>query len=148
MKLFIPFLIVSQLLISCGGYSDTEKVQYDSEIQTLIRKNNWKMTKSDSGIYEEIKKEGDGNEIRLRDKILVEYTGYFTNGIIFDKSKKPVEFDLSSLIGGWKEVLVGKRAGCETRFICPPYMAYGRAGKDKIPENAILVFDVKVLETK
>jgi FKBP-type peptidyl-prolyl cis-trans isomerase len=74
----------------------------------------------------------------------VNYTGYLINGTVFDKTKKPIELDVKSLIAGWKEVFVGKKVGSKVRFICPPHMAYGRSAKGPIPENSILVFEVDV----
>lgn len=148
MKSIYLFILTSILLISCGGYSDQEKSKFDAEIQPVLKKNQWIMTKSESGVYEQILKEGSGNEIHLGDVLIVEYTGMLANGTVFDKTKKPVELPLSSLIAGWKEVLVGKKVGCETRFICPPHMAYGRSSRERIPENSTLIFEVRVVGIK
>jgi FKBP-type peptidyl-prolyl cis-trans isomerase len=148
MKAIISLLFLSIFLISCGSYSESEKVKFDREIQSLLKKNRWSMVKSESGVYEQTLKEGDGNEIHLGDVIIVEYKGHLSNGTIFDKTTKPIELPLSSLIAGWKEVLVGKKVGCETRFICPPHMAYGRSVRDRIPENSILIFEVNVIGIK
>ena len=148
MKSIYLFILTSILLFSCGGYSDQEKSKFDAEIQPVLKKNQWIMTKSESGVYEQILKEGSGNEIHLGDVLIVEYTGMLANGTVFDKTKKPVELPLSSLIAGWKEVLVGKKVGCETRFICPPHMAYGRSSRERIPENSTLIFEVRVVGIK
>ncbi|MFM7661598.1 MAG: FKBP-type peptidyl-prolyl cis-trans isomerase, partial [Bacteroidota bacterium] len=143
MKTIFLLLVTSLIFLSCGGYSEEEKSKFDSEIQPVIKKNQWVMTKSESGVYEQILKEGSGKEIHLGDVLIVEYKGMLTNGTVFDKTTKPIELPLSSLIAGWKEVLVGKKVGCETRFICPPNMAYGRSARERIPENSTLVFEVK-----
>lgn len=148
MKVIINAFVLIFLFTSCGSYSESEKVKFDKEIQSIIKKNHWSMVKSESGVYEQILKEGDGNEIHLGDVIIVEYKGLLNNGTVFDKTTKPIELPLSSLIAGWKEVLVGKKVGCETRFICPPHMAYGRSVKDRIPENSILTFEVNVIGIK
>ena len=140
MNAIYKLLLISIILVSCGGYSEEEKSKFDTEIQPVIKKNQWVMTKSESGVYEQILKEGTGKEIHLGDVLLVEYKGMLMNGTVFDKTTKPIELPLSSLIAGWKEVLVGKNAGCETRFICPPNMAYGRSSRERIPENSTLIF--------
>lgn len=148
MKAISLLLLTSIILVSCGGYSEEEKAIFDAEIQPVIKKNKWVMTKSESGVYEQVLYEGSGKEIHLGDELVVEYKGMLTNGTIFDNTTKPIELPLSSLIAGWKEVLVGKKAGCETRFICPPNMGYGRSAREKIPENSILIFEVKVIGIK
>jgi FKBP-type peptidyl-prolyl cis-trans isomerase len=148
MKAISLLLLTSIILVSCGGYSEEEKAIFDAEIQPVIKKNKWVMTKSESGVYEQVLYEGSGKEIHLGDELVVEYKGMLTNGTIFDKTTKPIELPLSSLIAGWKEVLVGKKAGCKTRFICPPNMGYGRSAREKIPENSTLIFEVKVIGVK
>jgi FKBP-type peptidyl-prolyl cis-trans isomerase len=148
MKAIYLLLLNSLLFVSCRGYSEEEKLKFDKEIQPLIKKNQWVMTKSESGVYEQLIKEGTGKEIHLGDVLIVEYKGMLVNGTVFDKTKQPVELPLSSLIAGWKEVLVGKKVGCETRFICPPHMAYGRSSRERIPENSSLIFEVRVAGIK
>ena len=148
MKAIYLLLVTTLVVVSCGGYSEDEKSKFDAEIQPIIKKNQWVMTKSESGVYEQILKEGSGKEIHLGDVLIVEYKGMLTNGTVFDKTSKPIELPLSSLIAGWKEVLVGKKEGCETRFICPPNMGYGRSARERIPENSTLIFEVNVIGIK
>ncbi len=144
MKFIFPLSLLLFVFSSCGRYSDSEKSQIDLQIQSLVKKKGWKMEKSESGVYQQIVEEGKGNEIQLRDLLVVNYTGHLINGTVFDKTKKPIELDMKSLIAGWKEVLVGKKVGSKVRFICPPHMAYGRSSKGPIPENSILIFEVHV----
>lgn len=148
MKTVINLFILLVLFTSCGGYSDSEKSQVELQIQGLIKKKGWKMEKSESGVYQQLVEEGKGNEIHLRDILVVSYTGYLINGTVFDKTKKPIELDMTAVIAGWKEVLVSKKVGSKVRFICPPHMAYGRSSKGSIPENSILIFEVFVEGTK
>jgi FKBP-type peptidyl-prolyl cis-trans isomerase FkpA len=148
MKFILPLSVLLFVFSSCGSYSDSEKSQVDHQIKALIQKKGWKMEKSESGVYQQLVEEGKGNEIHLRDILVVSYTGYLINGTVFDKTKKPIELDMTAVIAGWKEVLVGKKVGSKVRFICPPHMAYGRSSKGSIPENSILIFEVFVEGTK
>jgi FKBP-type peptidyl-prolyl cis-trans isomerase len=148
MKAIYLLFLTSFFIVSCGGYSEDEKSKFNAEIQSIIKKNKWDMTKSESGVYEQTLKEGMGQEIHLGDVLVVEYKGMLANGIVFDKTTKPIELPLSSLIAGWKEVLVGKKVGCYTRFICPPNMGFGRSARERIPENSTLIFEVNVIGIK
>jgi FKBP-type peptidyl-prolyl cis-trans isomerase len=148
MKNHLFFLFLVFALVGCSNYSEAEKKQFDVKIQQFLKTKNWKMTKSDSGVYDELIQDGNGREIQLGDIIICKYTGRLLNGNIFDESKKAVELPLNSLIGGWKEVLIGKKNGAFVRFICPPHMAYGRSGREKIPENSVLIFEVKIIDLK
>src|SRR5690348_4582875 len=51
-------------------------------------------------------KEGKGDVVKAGAKVKVHYTGWLTNGEIFDSSvvrKEPIEFGLEGLIKGWQE---------------------------------------------
>jgi FKBP-type peptidyl-prolyl cis-trans isomerase len=109
MKNHLFFLFLVFALAGCSNYSEEEKKQFDNKIQQFLKTKNWKMSKSDSGVYEEVIQEGNGREIQMGDILICKYTGRLLNGNVFDESKKAVELPLNSLIAGWKEVLIGKK---------------------------------------
>jgi FKBP-type peptidyl-prolyl cis-trans isomerase len=79
-------------------------------------------------------------------KVKVHYTGWTTDGEMFDSShkrKRPAEFALNGVIAGWTEGLQLMTIGQKVRFWIPEDLAYkGRAGKPA----GMLVFDVELLE--
>ena len=82
-------------------------------------------------------------------QLKVHYTGWLTNGEIFDSSvvrKEPIEFGLDGLIKGWQQGLPGMKVGGVRRLKIPPELAYGDREKGKIPANSTLVFEVELLE--
>jgi len=105
-------------------------------------------TKTASGLAWKLLKKGSGGEKPSGpdSKVSVHYTGWTTDGKMFDSSYKrnrPASFGLSGVIGGWTEglQLVGK--GDKVRLWIPVDLAYkGQPGK---PEG-MLVFDVELLE--
>ncbi|MCX7954737.1 MAG: FKBP-type peptidyl-prolyl cis-trans isomerase [Bacteroidales bacterium] len=86
--------------------------------------------------------------------VIVHYTGYFTDGRIFDSSIRrgfPFEFKLGSgmVIKGWEEGIKLMNKGDKLRFIIPPNLAYGEQGIfNVIPPNATLIFDVELIDIK
>ncbi|MBW4061397.1 FKBP-type peptidyl-prolyl cis-trans isomerase [Candidatus Saccharibacteria bacterium] len=60
---------------------------------------------------------GSGTAVALNDKVVVRYTGWLTDGTVFDSTEKPggkpVEFQLSQgqLISGWVTGLQGMQVG-------------------------------------
>jgi FKBP-type peptidyl-prolyl cis-trans isomerase len=91
---------------------------------------------------------GDGKRPTPNDTVEVEYTGWTTDGKMFDSSKKrgrPAEFPLSRVIPGWTDGLQVMSVGEETRFWIPEDLAY--KGKPNAPQG-MLVFDVKLLSIK
>jgi hypothetical protein len=96
---------------------------------------------------------GTGLEAGLKNTLTVNYRGWLTDGRLFDDSYqtgKTFSFQLGSgqVITGWDQGLVGMKVGGKRRLIVPPAVGYGAQGHDPIPGNAVLVFDVELLDVK
>jgi FKBP-type peptidyl-prolyl cis-trans isomerase FkpA len=95
--------------------------------------------------------EGTGAEVTAGDTVTVHYTGWLSNGTIFDATSRhtppdPAQFSLSSVIKGWQEGIPGMKVGGKRRLVIPPSLAYGEAGSGgTIPPNATLTFDVELV---
>jgi peptidylprolyl isomerase len=98
--------------------------------------------------------EGTGEAIVAGKIAVVEYTGMFTDGTVFDSSiprGKPFEFTVGAgqVIQGWDIGVLGMKVGEEARLVIPGKYAYGEQGAgDVIPPNATLIFDVKLVGIK
>jgi len=98
---------------------------------------------------------GKGLVPKPGDAILVNYTGKFTNGKVFDSSllpgRKPFELHLGrgEVIKGWDEGLSTMHVGGKRKLIIPPQLAYGAGGMPGvIPPNSTLTFEVELLKIK
>jgi len=96
---------------------------------------------------------GTGPSPNVGDTVLVNYTGRFTNGKIFDSSvgKQPFQFVLGrgQVIKGWDEGVGSMKVGGKRRLIIPPDLAYGARGyPGVIPPNSTLTFVVELLKIK
>ncbi len=93
---------------------------------------------------------GTGNEVTNGKKVAVHYKGWLTNGKLFDESTqdKPFVFTLGQkqVIPGWEQGIIGMKVGGIRRIIVPPSVGYGAAGQASIPGNAVLIFDVQVIQ--
>lgn len=108
-------------------------------------------SKSDTGIFYQVKTPGTGEEIVRGDSVRVHYEGSLTNGQVFDSSYDRGEpfilkVGIDQVIPGWVESLLDMEVG-ETRVvIIPPELAYGAQGAGGIiPPNAYLVFKIEVV---
>lgn len=82
---------------------------------------------------------------------IMNYTGWLTNGYLFDTSKrsgKPLDLPLNSLVAGWKSGVPGMKPGGVRRLYVPSAMGYGPSGQGKIPPNADLVFEMELLRVQ
>ena len=96
-----------------------------------------------------VQKAGTGSERPgPTSRVSVHYTGWQTDGKMFDSSHKrgrPSTFPLNGVIAGWTEGLQLMVEGEKTRFWIPEDLAYkGRPGRP----SGTLVFDVELLEIK
>lgn len=94
---------------------------------------------------------GTGAQAKAGDTISAHYTGYFTDGKIFDSSSEgsPISFKLGAgnVIQGWDLGLVGMKVGGKRKLTIPPDLAYGPDGiPNAIPPNSTLIFDVELVK--
>ena len=103
--------------------------------------------KTAKGVFYKVLKPGTGKARPDTANIVrVHYTGWTTDGKIFDSSvvrASPARFPLTSVIPGWADGLQTMVEGETTRFWIPEELAYrGRAGSPA----GMLVFDIELLE--
>ncbi|HXS36231.1 MAG TPA: FKBP-type peptidyl-prolyl cis-trans isomerase [Flavipsychrobacter sp.] len=130
----------------------------DKLIGDYLKQNNVTATRSASGLYYKIQKEGTGMTAKVGDKVSVNYTGRTLNGTVFDSNvdsnfhhMEPFTFSLGhhQVIKGWDEgVALLKKGGKVTLYI-PSTLAYGaQSPTAAIPSNSILIFDIEVTDIK
>lgn len=101
-----------------------------------------------------ITKEGMGEKASAGKRVLVHYSGYLLDGTKFDASydrNQPFEFVLGAqqVIPGWDEGIALLNKGAKATLYIPSGLGYGpRGAGGVIPPNAILKFDVELLEIK
>jgi peptidylprolyl isomerase len=81
------------------------------------------------------------------DQVTVHYTGWTTDGKMFDSSvarSRPSTFPLDRVIAGWTEGLQLMVVGEKTRFWIPQNLAY----QGKQPPYGMLVFDVELINIR
>ncbi len=82
-------------------------------------------------------------------KVTVHYSGWTTNGQMFDSSVmrgETISFPLNGVISGWTEGLQLMVAGEKTRFWIPGDLAYGETPTRPGAPAGMLVFDVELFE--
>jgi len=102
--------------------------------------------KTSSGLaYKVINPGVGGRHPRLSSSVTVHYSGWTTDGKLFDSSVvrgEPATFPLDGVIPGWTEGLQLMVEGEKTRFWIPQQLAY----KGQSAPYGMLVFDVELIK--
>lgn len=106
-------------------------------------------TVTPSGLAYKVLRPGTGTaHPKKRDTVVVHYSGWTTDGRMFDSSvmrDEPAEFPLTGVIPGWTEGLQLMTVGEKTRFWIPAKLAY--KNQPGMPQG-MLVFDIELLKIK
>ena len=144
--------VLSVLLIGCSKDKESSNSLYasnDLEIQAYLEANNISATKTGTGLYYFISKEGNGIRPNTNSAVRVAYKGYFTSGKVFDQSSSSgISFSLNQVIKGWTEGLTYFKEGGEGKLFIPSNLGYGDYGYGSIPGGSVLIFDIKLIEVK
>jgi peptidylprolyl isomerase len=102
--------------------------------------------KTQSGLAYNVIKKGTGTKHpTATDSVTVHYTGWTTDGKMFDSSVtrgEPATFPLNRVIAGWTEGVQLMVEGEKTRFWIPEALAY----RGQRAPYGMLVFDVELIK--
>ena len=101
-----------------------------------------------SGLATKVLKAGTGKDHPVPDDlVMVDYTGWKTDGAMFDSSVargESISFPLNGVIAGWTEGVQLMVEGEKTRFWIPENLAY----EGRQEPRGMLVFDVELIKIK
>lgn len=149
MKKFLLFgLLLTLVLSSCAKKKVQRQAEKDDKIiQEYLQSHGLTATKTESGLYYIIEVEGAGPACNSNSDVRVAYDGYYPDGGGFDASNaQGVTFNLQQVIQGWTEGIPYFKEGGSGKLLIPSALGYGPNGSASIPENAVLIFDITLLE--
>ena len=108
--------------------------------------------KTASGLAYTILKKGEGTRSpKATDTVTVHYSGWTTDGKLFDSSVtrgEPMSFALNQVIKGWTEGVQLMKVGDTARFWIPGNLAYGDKPTRPGAPAGMLVFDIELVNVK
>ncbi len=150
MRIFSILLAIGCLsLLSCRKdvLSPEEQLAKDiSIIEDYLNAKGLVAQSTPSGLHYIITKEGTGNRPTANSTVTVEYTGYLTDGTVFDKTAlgQTAMFPLKNLIKGWQEGIPLLNRDGQAKLLVPSALGYGPEGSGSIPGNTVLIFDIQL----
>ncbi|MBJ6368834.1 hypothetical protein JF259_12105 [Snuella sp. CAU 1569] len=129
----------------------------------LLVKKSLVFAETDYEVYYLVLNEGGGKAPKFCDDVLVTYEGFKLNDDVFDSAVTPVEFDLTSLVPGWRKVFPHFKAsesyvdsgdgtidfvnhGVGVMFI-PSGLGYFSSATAGIPAYSPIIFKFELLQT-
>ena len=103
------------------------------------------MTKTAEGVYYKDLRQGTGSPLAAPQVVVFSFETFLKTGVQVDVAVS-LEQDLTTVIRGLQDGMIGMQAGGERVIVVPSARAFGQLGKSPIPPNATLVYDV-VLNT-
>ena len=111
-----------------------------------------KGTVTDSGLWVQVTKEGEGKTAAVTNKVTAHASGWLANGQKFwsshDNDQPMANYPVTGFVPGFTEGLQKMKAGGEAWFIIPGRLGYGERGQPRagIGPNATLVFKVELMQ--
>jgi len=155
------FVLLEFNYISVNNLSDNNSSQTTELSETQQKQENMNNAQNTNAqnfpqeineLQAQILKQGIGEQqVNSGDEITVHYTGYLTNGTVFDSSvSRGTPFQLTIGVGqviqGWDQGIIGMKVNEARRLLIPANLAYGNQGAgENIPPNSPLIFDVELI---
>lgn len=107
-------------------------------------------TTHSSGLFYQILDPGTGATASATSKIFITYVGKLTDGTTFDQQANSAQtgWPLNQLIEGWRVGIPLIKKGGHILLVVPSSMGYGCTGYGTIPANAILYFDITLVDVQ
>ena len=148
MKRILLFLFVAAVFVQCKKDEVENQPEIDEEIITAyIADNDLDAQHIGGGLYFVDEQTGEGESPTASSTVRVAYSGYFTNGQVFDESSNDgVVFGLNQVIRGWTLGIPYFKEGGRGKLLIPSGLAYGANPPSSIPPNSVLIFDIHLIE--
>ena len=149
-KIFLCFL--GLFLIASSSEDPISLITLEEGEDFLTKNANEEgVNRIEQGLQYSIIETGNANSMNpsLENTITAHFHGTLINGDVFWSSvdlNEPLTIKLSQLIVGCQKVISLMKTGDKWRVFIHPSLAYGLEGRPSIPPNAVLIFDIELLE--
>lgn len=105
---------------------------------------------TESGLQYSIVEEGDGDKPTANSFVTIHQRVLLLSGTVIGdtfKENKPDDVSMQEMIEGYREGIMLMNKGARYKLFVPPHLAWGKKGTgNSIPPNAVLIFDVRLID--
>jgi FKBP-type peptidyl-prolyl cis-trans isomerase len=155
LMLLLGFLFLAACEDRFAEMAKEQREQDEKDIQAYLEFHKIQNAqRQPSGLYYIPQTPGTGARVQKGSTVKAHYIGKFMSGAKFEstyENGQPGNFviGVGQVLKGWDEGLQLMKEGETATLIIPSGMAYGRSGRyPSIPGNAILIFEMNILEVK
>lgn len=150
MKANTWLFLLAAIFTGCSvpDYTSETKTSLADKAYSYAKQHPLDFTQSESGLLYSIKNPEQGEHPEKQDTVMVHYKGMLTNQEVFDETTgdSPAKIALKDAIEGWQEAIPMLKKKGRGTFIIPPYLGYGDRRVGKIPNDAVLVFEIYLVD--
>ncbi len=143
---FFWLMLILVALVACDTEDAEDRAEKDrKKIIDYLHENELDYYEHESGVFIVMDNPGSGSHPEEGDRVRMSYTGYLLDGEIFDTAYN-TDISLPNTVRGFRKgVMEFKRGGSGTILI-PSGLGYGSSTTGSIPRNAVLIFDVEIID--
>jgi FKBP-type peptidyl-prolyl cis-trans isomerase FkpA len=139
------FIVLLLLPFCFAGCKKSQAEIDDGIIQQYIKANHLSAISEPDGLYYVPLQAGSGGSPTINSTVVINYTGYFTDSLIFDQSPLPATFILDEQILGWQEGIPLLQKGGSGILLVPSALGFGAQGAATVPGNTVLIYNMQLL---
>ncbi len=117
-----------------------EVLDYAADLQVDLSE----MAKLPIGVLYRDLAPGDGPEVGAGDSVEVSFQAWLPDGTKVDSAVTALRIGAGDVPSGIDAALEGMKPGGRRKVVLSPGLAFGAEGRDNIPPNAVLVYDLEL----
>ncbi|TNE63808.1 MAG: peptidylprolyl isomerase [Bacteroidetes bacterium] len=146
---FRNLLLLAILSLTILACNKTDQAEVDrNAILQYLQENNLTATEHDSGVFYIIDTPGSGGSPDLNSTITVRYKGSYLDDVVFGQTSgsETAQLKMNELIQGWQIALPYFQKGSTGTIFIPSGLGYGGNPPVGIRANAVLKFDIELVD--
>ena len=145
----LKLILATLFMVSMLACNKQEQAEFDrNAILQYLEVNNLTATEDPSGVFYIINVQGSGDSPDNDSKVTVRYVGSYLDNVVFGQTpdNETSSFVVGDLIQGWQVAMPFFQKGSEGTIFIPSELGYGGNPPAGIRANAVLKFDIELVD--